>query len=90
MMSRYSPSAAPVACPSSSFPWIAATQAPMVASGLLISCMTPAASWPIAASFSDCMIRPCTARESVTSSPIVITWVIASRSSRIGILLIRK
>jgi hypothetical protein len=44
----------------------------------------------MAASFSDCMIRPCTARESVMSSPIVITWVMASRSSRIGILLVRK
>ena len=47
----------------------------MVASGLLISCMMPAASWPMAASFSLCMICTCIARHSVTSSPMVMTWV---------------
>ena len=62
----------------------------MVASGLLISCMTPAASCPIAASFSLWRIWPCTRCHSVTSSPMVITWVISSPSSRMGILLRRK
>ena len=50
MISRYSRTVPSAVSPSRAS--IAATQAPMVASGLLISCMTPAASCPTAASFS--------------------------------------
>ena len=63
---------------------IAATQAPMVASGLFTSCMTPAASCPTAASFSLCRIRCSAMRRSVMSSPMVMTWLMAEPSSRIG------
>ena len=84
------PAAASRGPASASRPSIAATQALMVASGLLISCMTPAASCPMAASFSLCRIWPCTRCHSVTSSPMVMTWVISSPSSRMGILLSRK
>ena len=39
--------------------------------------------------FSDCRIRCCSTWVSVTSSPMVITWVIVSPSWRMGILLMR-
>ena len=65
-------------------------QAAIVASGLLISCMTPAASWPIAASFSAWAKRSCDSRHSVTSSPIAITCVMPASVSRIGIFEMRN
>src|SRR5438477_1385955 len=67
----------------------ASLQARIVASGLLISCMTPAASWPIAASFSLCARRCCACRQAVTSSPIVMTCEMSSSSRRIGIFVMR-
>ena len=53
----------------------ASAQAAIVANGLLISCMTPAARVPIAASFSAWAKRSCAERHSLTSSPTVITCV---------------
>ena len=61
----------------------------MVASGLLISCITPAASCPIAASFSDWAIWRWTFFHSVMSSPMVMMCVTSSSLMRIGILVIR-
>ena len=61
----------------------------MVASGLLISCITPAASWPMAASFSVWAKRASASFHSLTSSPIVITCVTFMSSRRIGILVMR-
>src|SRR2546430_869593 len=52
----------------------ASQQARIVASGLLISCITPAASCPTAASFSVSDRRCWAWRHSVMSSPMVITW----------------
>jgi hypothetical protein len=65
------------------------THAPIVASGLLISCMTPAASWPTAASFSVWCIARWMARVSVRSSPIVMTCEISPPSRRIGRRVVR-
>ncbi len=87
MISRYSRTTGSAALPSREE--IAATQAPIVASGLLISCITPAASWPTAASFSVWCMATWIARVSVTSSPMVITWVTVVPSSRIGSRVVR-
>ena len=90
MMARYSRSAgSPAPETSASRPSPAATQAAMVASGLLISCMIPAASCPTAASFSLWRMCACTSRHSETSSPMVMTWVIASPPARIGMRVSR-
>ena len=67
----------------------ASVPARMVASGLWISCITPAASWPTAASLSVCDSCCCAWRHSVTSSPIVITCVMSPSSRRMGILVMR-
>src|SRR6185437_1698144 len=59
--------------------------AAIVAKGLLISCITPAESWPNAASRCASATRSWARFHSVMSSPMVITCVTAASLMRIGI-----